>query len=105
MVIIPTLEQSYRETRYPQPQNGLIDSQKVEAALALAKAAMKQQFDKHRSESRDYKPGDLVWLEGMNIKTQRPAKKLDHLQHRPFVIIEKVGQAAYKLKLLQTPAW
>ena len=49
--------------------------QEVEAALALAKAAMKQQFDKHRSESQDYKPGDLVWLEGTNIKTQRPAKK------------------------------
>ena len=45
----------------------------MEAALALAKVAMKQQFDKHRSESRDYKPGDLVWLEGTNIKTQRPA--------------------------------
>ena len=66
---------------------------------------MKQQFDKHRSESRDYQPGDLVWLEGTNIKTQRPAKKLDHLQHGPFVIIEKVGQAAYKLKLPQTPTW
>ena len=53
--------------------------QEAEAALALAKAAMKQQFDKHRSESRDYKPGDLVWLEGTNIKTQQPAKKLNHL--------------------------
>ena len=79
--------------------------QEAEAALALAKAAMKQQFDKHHSESRDYKPGDLVWLEGTNIKTQGPAKKLDHLRHRPFIIIEKVGQVAYKLKLPQTPTW
>ena len=53
--------------------------QEAEAALALAKAAMKQQLDKHCSELRDYQPGDLVWLEGTNIKTQRPAKKLDHL--------------------------
>ncbi len=30
--------------------------QEVKAALALAKAAMKQQFDKHRSESQEYKP-------------------------------------------------
>ena len=79
--------------------------QEAEAALALAKAAMKQQFDKHRSESRDYQPGDLVWLEGTTIKAQRPAKKLDHLRHGPFVIIEKVGKAAYRLKLPQTPAW
>ena len=48
---------------------------------------------------------DLVWLEGTNIKTQRPAKKLDHLWHGPFVIIKKVGQAAYQLKLPQTPTW
>ena len=79
--------------------------QEAEAALALAKAAMKQQFDKHHSESRDYKPRDLVWLEGTNIKTQRPAKKLNHLQHGPFVIMEKVRQVAYWLKLLQTPTW
>ena len=69
--------------------------QEAEAALALAKAAMKQQFDKHRSKLQDYKPGDLVWLEGTNIKTQRPAKKPDHLHHGPFIITEKVGQAAY----------
>ena len=37
--------------------------QEAEAALALAKAAMKQQFNKHRSELRDYKPRDLVWLD------------------------------------------
>ena len=79
--------------------------QEAEAALALAKAAMKQQFDKHHLESQDYKPRDLVWLEGANIKTQRPAKKLDHLRHRPFVIIEKVGQVAYRLKLPQTSTW
>ena len=61
--------------------------QEAEAALALAKAATKQQFNKHCSESQDYRPGDSVWLEGTNIKTQRPAKKLDHLRHGPFVII------------------
>ena len=66
---------------------------------------MKQQFNKHHSESWDYKPGDLVWLEGTNIKTQWPAKKLDHLRHGPFIITEKVGQVAYWLKLPQTPTW
>ena len=39
----------------------------------------------HCSELQDYKPGDLVWLEGTNIETQQPAKKLDHLQHGPFI--------------------
>ena len=44
-------------------------------------------------------------MEETNIKTQQPAKKLDHLRHRPFIITEKVGQAAYQLKLPQTPTW
>ena len=79
--------------------------QEAEAALALAKAAMKQQFNKHHSKSQDYQPRDLVWLEGTNIKTQQPTKKLNHLRHRPFIIKEKVGQVAYRLKLPQTPTW
>ena len=63
--------------------------QEAEATLALAKVAMKQQFDKHCSESWEYKPGDLVRLEGTNIKTQWPTKKLNRLWHGPFVITEK----------------
>ena len=40
-----------------------------------------------------------MWLEGTNIKTDRPMKKLDNKQQGPFPIIEKVGELAYKLKL------
>ena len=42
--------------------------------------------------------GDKHW-------THQPAKKLNYLRHRPFIIIEKVGQVAYRLKLPQTPTW
>ena len=47
----------------------------------------------------EYKKGDLVLLEGTNIRSERPSKKLDDKRFGPFKIMEKVGKAAYKLKL------
>ena len=40
---------------------------------------MKKQYDKKRGKEIDYKVGDKVWLEGMNITTDRPMKKLGDL--------------------------
>ena len=72
-----------------------------EAKLALLQAqeTMKRHHDAHKKVAREYKKGDQVWLEGTNIKTDRPMKKLDNKQHGPFPIIEKVGESAYKLNL------
>jgi len=63
---------------------------------------MKQYYDEHRADSQSYKPGDLVLLEGSNLTTIRPSKKLDHKHFGPFEILLKVGAAAYKLKLPHT---
>jgi hypothetical protein len=38
---------------------------------------MKATYDKRKADAVVYKPGDKVWLEGTNISTKRPAKKLD----------------------------
>jgi hypothetical protein len=34
--------------------------------------------DKHRLQSPNYQPGDLVWLDARNWKTHRPSQKLDN---------------------------
>ena len=47
----------------------------------------------------NYKAGDLVWLEKMNIGSTQPMKKLDDRRASPFPIIKKVGAAAYQIKL------
>ena len=47
----------------------------------------------------DYKSGDLVWQEKTNIGNNCPMKKLDDRRMGPFPIIEKVGAAAYQIKL------
>ena len=48
-----------------------------------------------------YKSGDTLWLNGENIQTMRPSRKLDVRRMGPFKVLEIVGdgQAAYKLGL------
>ncbi len=64
---------------------------------------MKQQHDKHVKPSRQYQPGDRVYLDASKIKTTRASKKLDAWFHGPFKVISAVGKSAYKLEL--PPSW
>ena len=51
-----------------------------EAKAALAKAAddMAKFYDRGRGEAPAFKVGNKVWLDGRDIKTDCPTKKLDH---------------------------
>jgi hypothetical protein len=49
---------------------------------------MKKYADKTRAESPRYNQGDLVMLNGKNIKTRRPSRKLDHKLYGPFEILD-----------------
>ena len=52
-----------------------------EAASALKKTAedMKRYYDKGKQPARQFKIGEKVYVEGKNITTTRPAKKLDEI--------------------------
>jgi RNase H-like domain found in reverse transcriptase/Reverse transcriptase (RNA-dependent DNA polymerase)/Integrase zinc binding domain/Chromo (CHRromatin Organisation MOdifier) domain len=76
--------------------------QEAKAALRQAAERMKDQYDKHARPSIEYSPGDKVYLESTNLKTNRPSKKLDDKRLGPFEVVKKVGPAAYKLKLPST---
>src|ERR1700720_2247596 len=60
---------------------------------------MKKFYDRKRSNARVYKPGDKVWLEGQNIATDCPSRKLDDRCYGPFEILKQIGD---KLKLPHT---
>ncbi len=49
-----------------------------------------------------YKEGNKVWLEGTNISTDRPMKKLNDNRFGPFKVIKKVGTSSYKLQIPYT---
>ena len=91
------------------PENVAVDSfvtamdrvrDEAKAALIKARDLMKRYYDRHRGKAMDYKAGDLVWREKTNIGITRPMKKLDDQRAGPFPIMEKVGAAAYRIKLL-----
>src|SRR6202040_3912004 len=72
-------------------------------AMEKAVLAMKKSYDVGKRLGREYSKGDLVWLDTQNLKMDWPSKKLDNKQAGPFPVEEKVGPAAYRLKLPQ--AW
>jgi hypothetical protein len=70
----------------------------MQASATLAQA--KQAHHALGTPAPPYRPGDLVWLDARNIRTQRPSKKLDHKNLGPFEVIAAVGRRSFKLKLL-----
>jgi hypothetical protein len=81
-----------------------IKSAQKDTGVALNKAAeaMAHAHNKKKLSSRNYNPGDKVWLEATNIKTTWPSKKLDAKRFGPFTIVKKVGRSTYKLNLPAT---
>jgi len=72
-------------------------------ALNYTREAMKKYYDRKALQQPDYKEGDLVMLNGKNICTKRPSKKLSPKLYGPFKIIEAKGQRAFKLEI--SPTW
>ena len=60
--------------------------EEAKSALLQAQETMKRHYDTHKNAAPEYKKGDQVWLEGTNIKTDRPMKKLDNKRHGPFLL-------------------
>jgi len=52
-----------------------------------------------RTKPAVYQVGDLVMLNGRNIKTCRPSKKLDHKNHGPFQVEKVVSPLTVRLTL------
>ena len=53
---------------------------------------------KHRNTPQ-YHKGDLVWLEGRNLRTNQPTAKLAARRHGPFLVEQVLSPVTYKLSL------
>jgi hypothetical protein len=60
---------------------------------------MKKYADQSRIEPPSFEPGNLVMLNGKNIKTRRPARKLDHNMYGPFEILDIISTTTVRLSL------
>ncbi|KAL5498856.1 hypothetical protein ACEPAH_1374 [Sanghuangporus vaninii] len=63
----------------------------AQANLVKANEDMKRFYDRHAGKSMEYEAGSKVFLDGRNIKTTRPTKKMDDKWFGPFEIVEKGG--------------
>src|SRR5215510_6550572 len=63
---------------------------------------MARYYNQKRTPAPVFNPGDRVYLDGSDIQTTRPSKKLSHLRLGPFPVERRVGASAYRLKLPRT---
>jgi hypothetical protein len=73
--------------------------QETKVFLKKANKQIKTQYDCHQRPAWEYKIGDMVYLEGTNLKIDWPTKKLSDKRYGPFKILEKINSLAYKLEL------
>ena len=71
----------------------------AKAALAKSKDDMARYYNQRRLPALEFQPGDKVYLNGADIATTRPSRKLSHKHLGPFPIERKVGSNAYCLRL------
>jgi hypothetical protein len=57
-----------------------------------------QSWVKHHDTPK-YKEGDLVWLEGKNLRINQPTIKLAPRRHGPFKVIQVMSAVNYQLEL------
>jgi hypothetical protein len=74
----------------------------AKAEMAYAQDRQREYADNHRMPAPSYLPGDKVWLNARNLRTNHPSRKLDNRRHGPFTVIKEVGKYAYQLDLPTT---
>ena len=74
-------------------------SKVISNELLFAQCRMIKNSDSKRRSAPTFKENDFVWLDRRNIKTTRPAQKIDSRFIGPFKVIRKVSSSAYQLEL------
>jgi len=71
----------------------------VRKGLETAHERMRRYTDPKRKLPPAHQVGDLVMLNGRNIKMRRPSRKMDHKNHGPFQIEKIISPLAVRLTL------
>jgi Chromo (CHRromatin Organisation MOdifier) domain len=79
--------------------------QRAQAAIQVAQQLIMQRGQR-KKEQRHYHGhavGDMVWLEGANLKLTHPKSKLDAKRYGPFPITKEISPVVFQLTL--PPQW
>jgi hypothetical protein len=84
----------------PIPQIALRIQQFKEARERAQQSMIKaqQSWVKHKDTPK-FQSGDLVWLEGKNLRTVQPTAKLAPKRHGPFKVTQVMSAVNYRLEL------
>jgi hypothetical protein len=95
----PTAEPSRNSTSQNHIQWMTSVHQLCHQGLEKASEPMRKYHDKKAKPAPVYQPGNLVMLHRKNLKTRRPARKLDAKLHGPFTVMKVMSPTALKLEL------
>jgi hypothetical protein len=74
----------------------------IKSEISFAQDQQQEYADQYRLPAPAYRPGDAVWLNGWNLRMNRPSRKLDNKYYGPFSVIKEVGKYTYELNLPAT---
>ena len=66
---------------------------------------MGRYYDKSKKTAPPFKAGDLVMLNGKNVRTQRAAKELDEKLFGPFKVVKLVDRSGMSFELELPKCW
>jgi len=67
-----------------------------QAEMTEAQLRHKEYYDAGRKPDPNLQSGDLVWLLPRNLRTTRPCRKPNYKTIRPFKMLAKIEESAYK---------
>ena len=90
----------WKSATSPLPQVTLCVDQFKDTQAQAQNLMIKAQksWVKHKDMPK-YKEGDLVWLEGKNLRTAQPTPKFAAQRHGPFKVVQVMSPINYRLEL------
>jgi len=73
--------------------------EEAKSAIHKVQEDMKRYYNQCKTPALVFNPGDKVFLNASDIQTTCPSQKLSHRWLGPFVVEQRIGPMAYRLKL------
>jgi hypothetical protein len=102
MGYLPQVEWKTKPSPVPNVSARLADLEKIrDNTLRQIVKVQKVMKIGHQGNKRfkPYNEGDLVWVEGTNLKTIYPTAKLGPKRHGPFKVLKQLSEAVYQVEI------
>ena len=95
----PTADWRPIDASTPAPITRLEQWTRARQVAYIQMKMAQERWAKAKTEGKRFQKGDLVWLEGRNLKTDQPASKLAAKRYGPFPVAQVLSPVTYQLTL------